>query len=319
MMINRIIEEIKKAKRIAILPHVSADGDSIGSSIALSLAINKSGKESKIFTEEEIAQNYSFLEGAKDIEVYIKKPAQNYDLVITIDCGDIERLGSRCEIFKNTNNTVNIDHHPTNTEFAFINYVQTNAAAAGEIIYQIIKLMGIEFDKDISESLYVAIASDTGGFRFSNTTSVTHQIASDLLNNGINVADISHTIFDTITLEKAKLIAVAINSIEIFKKGKVAFITINKDVFESTGALDEDTEGIVNIGRNIDGVEVSVLFRQLNNNETKLNMRSKSYLDVSVIASLYKGGGHKRAAGATVTKPIDELKKMVLKDIEEML
>ncbi len=318
MIINRIISEIKKAKKIAILPHVSADGDSIGSSLALLLALNKIGIKAKVLVEEEIANNYSFLAGAGDAEIYIGKQS-GFDVVIAIDCGDIERLGTRYEVFKNANITINIDHHPTNTEFAFINCVDTTASATGEIIYQIIKLMGVPFDKDISECLYVAIATDTGGFKFNNTTSVTHQIAGDLINNGINVAEISAIIFDMITLEKAKLVSAAINSIEILEKGKVAFITITKEVFKSTGALDEDTDGVVNIGRNIKGVEVSVLFRETKEGETKINLRSKSYVDVSAIASLYKGGGHKRAAGATVKKPMDELKKSVLKDIEEML
>lgn len=318
MVVNRIIEEIKKAGTIAILPHVAADGDSVGSAAAFHLALKKLGISSRILLEEKIAVNYEFITGTKAAEIYTKKP-ERFDLVIALDCGDKERLGSRYELFKNAGVTVNIDHHTTNTEFAFINYNVTSASSTGEIVYQIIKLMGAEFDHDIAQALYMAIASDTGGFRFSNTTPTTHIIASELLNYDIDVADISQRIFDITTLAKAKLMAIAINSTEILLDGKVAFMTLTEEDFKSTGALDEDTDGIVNVGRNIKGVEVAVLFKKLHDTETKINLRSKTYVDVAKIAGLYKGGGHKRASGATVEKPMAELKEMILKDLKEAL
>lgn len=318
MMMNRIIEEIKKAKKIAILPHVSADGDSIGSSLALYLSLKKIGINSDVITEEPISHNYSFLEGSKEAIVYTNNNTK-YDTAIAIDCGDKERLAQRNEIFENATITINIDHHPTNKEFAIYNNIDVSVSSVGEIIYQIIKLMGTDIDKCIAEALYVAIATDTGGFRYSNTTSVTHQIIGDLINSGVNVADISQRIFDTVSLEKAKLTAAAISSIEILEKGKIAYITISKDVFKKTGANEEDFDGLADIGRNIEGVEVAVSFRQLNDKETKINFRSKTYVDVATIACLYKGGGHHRAAGATVNASIDELKKLVLKDLVEVL
>lgn len=318
MMMNRIIEEIKKAKKIAIFPHVSADGDSIGSSLALHLALKKIGISSDVITEETISHNYSFLEGSKEAIVYTNNN-NKYDIAIAIDCGDIERIGHRYEVFENAIATINIDHHPTNKEFAIYNYIDVSVSSVGEIIYQIIKLMGIDIEKSIAEALYVAISTDTGGFRYSNTTAITHQIIADLINSGVNVANISQRIFDTISLEKSKLIAAAISSIEILERGKIAFITISKDAFEKTGANECDFDGIADIGRNIEGVEVAVSFRQLDDKVTKINFRSKNYVDVATIACLYKGGGHHRAAGATVGTSLEELKEMVLKDLREAL
>jgi Exopolyphosphatase-related proteins len=317
-MLNRIIPIIKRASRIAILPHISADGDALGSSIALALAIKKLGKTADVYMEEEIPQVYSFLPGRQFVEVYTTRPS-NYELVVALDCGDAGRLGYRSEIFEGAANTVNIDHHNTNTEFAVHNYVDTKSSAVGEIIYQLIGIMGLEIDREIATCIYVAIATDTGGFRYSNTTSLTHHIVSELINKGVNVADISQRVFDTTSYEKVKLLGAAIDAIELMENGKVAFIGLTNEAIRKTGAKEEDCDGIVNIGRNIRGVKVAAMFRQWDNGEVKVNLRSSSDIDVSAIANMYSGGGHKKAAGYTVKGNLEEVKKRLLDDIREVL
>lgn len=318
MSVTRIIDAIKDAENIAILPHVSADGDALGSSLALALALDKVGKNSKIYIEEEIASTYGFLPTKDYVEVYPNNK-QSYDLVIAIDTGDLERLGKRVDIFNSATNTVNIDHHTTNTGFAALNHVEPAAAAVGEMIYPLIKMMGVSLDENIATCLYVAIATDTGGFRYSNTTPLTHQITADLISNGANVSMISQLVFETIPFKKLKLMGLAIDSIEIFEDGKVAFITITNDMLKKAGADDEDSDGLVNIARNINGVEVAVLIKERGCNEFKINFRSQSYVDVSAIANKYSGGGHKKAAGCTVRGNMDEIKLMINRDIREVL
>jgi len=318
MILNKIISEIKDAKNILILPHVSSDGDALGSCIALGLALERAGKKVIIFLEEEIPVLYSFLPGKHLVKIY-KGEVEQFDMVVALDTGDLERLGDRVALFKGARITANIDHHNTNSEFAFHNYVQANASAVGEIIYQVIKMMGITIETNIANCLYVAITSDTGGFRFSNTTAMTHQIIADLISNGVNVAEISQNIFDSTSLGKVKLMGAAISSLEVLEKGKIAFITVTDAIMKNCGAKEEDCDGIVNLGRNIREVEVSAMIRQRENGEIKVNLRSKKYVDVSAIAALYKGGGHKRAAGYTTNKSIDEAKKMLLQDIKETL
>ncbi|MFZ5989831.1 MAG: DHH family phosphoesterase [Bacillota bacterium] len=318
MIENSIISAINDVDRIAILPHVSVDGDALGSSLALALALKKLSKEPTVYIEEEIPLGYGFLPGKEYVRVYDIKP-QKYDLVITLDTGDMERLGKRVEIFNDADTTVNMDHHTTNTEFAKFNLVKTGSSAVGEMIYQLIKMMGLELDKSIATCLYVAIATDTGGFRYSNTTSVTHQITADLINNGVDVADISQLVFETTSLSKVKLMGVAVDSLKILENGKVAFINVTDDMIKNAGAREEDCDGLVNIGRNISGVEVAILIRQRDREEFKINFRSKNYVDVSAIANRHSGGGHKRAAGCTIKGDINEIREMLLKEIKEVL
>jgi phosphoesterase RecJ-like protein len=318
MIEKRIITLINEANRIAILPHVSVDGDGLGSSLALALALKTINKLATVYIEEEIPSNYSFLPGREFVQVYKEDP-DKHELVLALDTGDLERLGKRVSIFKDAERSVNIDHHTTNTEFAQINLVNTNSSAVGEIIYQLIKKMGITLDRDMATCLYVAIATDTGGFRYSNTTSITHQITADLINNGVDVADISQLVFETTSLPKVRLMGRAIENLELFENGKLAFVHITDDMLKSSDAVEEDCEGLVNIGRNIEGVEVSVLMRQRGDDEFKINFRSKAYVDVSRIANRYSGGGHVRAAGCTVKGSMNEIKSLLIKEIREVL
>lgn len=244
MIEKRIIDAINNAKSIAILPHVSVDGDGLGSSVALALALEKMGKDITVYIEEEIPATYEFLPGKDYVEVYKSNP-KKHDLVLALDTGDLARLGKRIEIFDNTDLTINIDHHTTNTEFASLNLVKTTAAAVGELIYQLIKMLGISFDESIATCLYVAISTDTGGFRYSNTTPITHQITADLIDNGADVSKISQLVFETMSLKKLRLMGLAIDSIEIFDDGRVAFITVTNEMLKKVGAAEEDCDGLV--------------------------------------------------------------------------
>lgn len=319
MILNKIISLIKEARKIVILPHINADGDATGSSMALALALKKLDKQVTVILEEEAAKVYSFLPDIVKAKVY-KGELQNFDVAIALDTGDLERLGERVEVFNSAPVTINIDHHHTNSEFAFYNYINRGSSATGEIIYQLIKMLGLNLDNDIATCLYVAISTDTGGFRYSNTTSLTHQITADLINNGVNVAELSQRLFDNTSIQKVKLIGIAIKNLELFENNKVSFITITDEDIKNAGAKDEDCDGIVNLGRNIDSVEVAAMIRQKTNGEIKVNLRSKALVDVASIADMYGGGGHKKAAGCTIeNKQIQEVKSLLLKDIKDAL
>ena len=318
MVLDSILSVLNNSNKIAIFPHVSADGDAIGSSLALALTLEKLNKSVVVLFEEEIPAIYSFLPGNHLAMVYTTDNTC-FDATVALDTGDSGRLGTRRTVFENARNTVNIDHHNTNSEFAFHNFVNTSSSAVGEIIYQMIKMMKQELDTDIATCLYVAITTDTGGFRFSNTTSLTHLIISDLISNGINVAEVSQKVFDSTSYEKVKLMGVAINSLELVEQGKVAFIVVTNDEIKKTGAEEEDCDGIINIGRNIRGVKVAAMLRQWNNGEIKVNLRSNNNVDVSAIATLYHGGGHKKAAGYITKDNLSEAKKKLLNDIKEAL
>jgi len=312
MVLNDIISILKDKNKILILPHISADGDAIGSSIALGLALEKLGKKVKIFLEERMPDKYDFLPGQHLIEVYDGKNELAFEVAVALDTGDEGRLGKRMEVFREAGVTVNIDHHNTNSMFAGFNFVQPQCSAVGEIVYQIIKMLGLMIDADVSICLYVAISTDSGGFRYSNTTPDTHRIISDLINYGIDVSEVSRKVFETNSYEKIKLMGVAIDTLELLENGKIAIHTITNKVMESLGAKEEECDGLVNIGRSIEGVEVAILLRELESGEIRVNLRSNTYVDVSEIASFFSGGGHIRAAGCTLEGDIESAKRKLI-------
>jgi phosphoesterase RecJ-like protein len=318
-MLKKIAEAMAKAGSIAILPHIAADGDAIGSSFALAIGLSGAGKDVSVLLEEKVPQIYNFLPGLELSGLY-DADGRRYDLAVALDCGDLERLGSRRTVFDNASVTVNIDHHPTNTGFAALDYTDPSCAASAEIIYALFGEMGIDPGKDAATCLYTAIASDTGGFRYSNTTPTTHIIASELLKKGIDVADISRRIFDTVSPGKVRLTGEAVNSLKLYEDGRIAVMYISNEAMLRSEAADEDTDGIINIARNIGGVETAALLREMENGDIKVNLRSNSYVDVSAIATRYSGGGHTRAAGFTVRGGnLEQVGKMLLDDLRGML
>ena len=318
MNVMKVINQIKAAERVAIMSHIYPDGDAVGSSLALALALEKLGKKVDVYLQDGVPVVYSFLTGAN--KILREWNGNEYDMAIAVDSGDMERLGTCDKIFNSAAIKINIDHHITNTNFGEYNHIEAYASAAGEIIYRIIKMASIDLDKEIAECLYVAIATDTGGFRFSNTTSICMQVAAELINYEIDVSDISRKVFDVTSLTKTKLIGIAIESLELLADGKIAVMQIDNHQMVKLGANFEEFDGIISIARNITGVEAAAFFLEKKSNEIKVNLRSNAYVDVSEVAKKYSGGGHKRAAGCTITaisleeaknKIVDELCKFI--------
>lgn len=309
MINSSIINLIKESSNIAILSHVAPDGDSIGSSLALFNALIKQGKNVKFILDDDVPSIYSFLKGSDEVE----KPVEDYtfDLVIALDSGDIGRLGKSTK-YLNGGKIINIDHHVSNSAFGSYNIIDSNAAATAEIVYDIIKMLNVDIDKDISECLYTAIVTDTGQFQYSNTTSITHHMAGDLINCGVKPSKIYRLIYQNNTKEKMKLIGEAINNLEFYLDDKISCITITKDQFKRIGAKSEDCEGIINFARDIGSVEVAVFLREDDDGKIKASFRSKNYIDVNRIAEKFGGGGHKRASGATILGKINIIKKQVI-------
>lgn len=311
-MIENIIETIQEAKSIAILPHINMDGDAFGSVLALFNALKNKNCELSLYVEEEPPTNLTFLPGADRAILYKDNHKKKYDLVIALDTADADRLGKRIKFFNEANTTVNIDHHPTNTNYAKLNFVDSDAGACGQILYDVIKRMGA-LDKDIATCLYTAISSDTGGFRFSNTKASTHKIAAELISIGADSSSISMQLFEDVSINRLKITAYIIEHTDLYNDGKIAITPLTREVKEKFGASDEDINGFSNLGRSIRGVEVAVYIREKEDGRLKISMRSKENVDVSKVAIKYGGGGHKRAAGfdyeGKMQDIIEELKK----------
>lgn len=307
-MFTEIKAAIEKADNIIILPHKSADADCLGSAFALKLILKKLGKKALVMLEEKepFPHTCGILNGVEE------QVSLNADLVIAVDCGDLERLGERIGVFKSCPETVNIDHHPTNTMFAKYNFVDINAAATGEIIFHLAEFMNVALDRDIAENLYAAIVSDTGRFSYSNTTENTHIIAAKLHGYKINHTEINEFLFERNSLNKLMLVKAALNSLQVYKEGKIAAVEVTREQLLKLGATEEDASGLISYPRSLETALISVCFRESTVSDTvKVSLRSNIY-DVAQIAKQFGGGGHIRASGCSIAGNLKDAKEKLL-------
>lgn len=313
MILNKIGDIIKQNKNFAIVSHILPDGDAIGSTLGLYNFLVETGKEVDAFNPDKLPSKFDFLPGFSDIkDKFISK---HYDCVFVLDCSDKDRLGHLVEILNMANVVINIDHHISNDLFADINYVDTNAGAVGEIIYNLIRINGFEISHNTAMCLYTSIVTDTGGFKYSNTTSMTLNIAGDLINTGIDFPEINRILFDTLTAQQVKLLSKVTSTLELYKDNEIAVLHVTKDMMEECGADENDASDMVNYARDIDTVEVGVFIKEAEKGKYRVSLRSKKKIDVRIIAEKFNGGGHIRAAGCTIYGDLNEVRTKVLSEI----
>lgn len=313
-MLEKIKSCILKSNKIAIFNHKNPDGDAMGSAFALKLALRSIGKHAEVFLREGdcCRPEYSYIISGTDCEL----TAGECDLKIAVDSADFQRISDFAEYF--TGETVALDHHVTHKPYAKYTYVLPDASSAGEVVYRLLRYMNIEITAAVAHNLYVAIASDTGSFKYSSTTPETHIIAAELISCGADVGQISKEIFDTKDFAYFKMLRTAIDKVELCADGKIAVLCLAKSDFEENDASEDTAGGIVTIPGKIKGVEVSVYIRE-RDGEYKVSLRSSSsHFDVAKTALFFGGGGHVRAAGFSLdAKSLDEAKKIVLNKLIE--
>lgn len=312
------IELIKESKTILIASHVNPDGDNIGSSLALTLALKKINKNVLILKSDSVPNSFSFLPGIDLIREYDSK-LKDIDLFIVLDCGDEDRLGENKPLLETAKKIINIDHHISNTNFGDINIVDHEASATGELIYYFIKQMNIDFDKEIATNLYTAISSDTGSFKYESVTGDTHRIIADLLDYKIDKNNININLYESMSFTQMKLFVKSLASLEILNNSQIAVVKVTQEILKETGASLEDAEGIISFIRKISTVEAACVLKELESENIKISLRTKKYLDASKICENFNGGGHKRAAGCTIYKNIEEAKKLIIQEIQTEL
>lgn len=298
----KITEIIKHAGKTAIFPHTNPDSDALGSCLALKKLVEFYGFSCTIFAEEEIPVRLGFLGG--DFKIF-NGESEKFDTAIAVDCGDEGRIQSRLPLFSSAGMRLNIDHHITNTNYGDINFVVPEAAATAEIVFDLYKECCVPIDKEAANSLYAAISGDTGGFRFQNTTEKTHLIAAELIKSGAETARISTELFERKSMGKIKLESAAINEMRLFHGGRTVICPITATLMEKLGATDEETDSISGILRGIDNVDAAVTLKE-KNGVIKASMRTEEAVDAAKICAMLGGGGHARAAGATMEGTMEE-------------
>lgn len=315
MTLDSIKEEILNAKDIVILTHEMPDGDAVGSSLAVYNGLKQLGKKADLIIPE-YPKNFSFLPGASEIKKEGKQTS--YDLAIVLDCSDEKRLNGFVNYFEQANKTINIDHHGVNTMFADLNFVNPVAPACAQILVTVLEFLGVEIEKNIGTCLVAGIITDTGGFKYQGVTAETFEFAASLLNKGVNISEVYRKVFQVITKEAFNLRKTAIDRLEFFENGKISFTYTTREDEEKIKTSTGDHEGIVELGRDIEGVEVSIYLREIENGY-KASLRSTDYLNVADICLLFGGGGHAKAAGCNLQMPLDQAKEKIISKVKEFL
>lgn len=317
MTLDNILEEIKKAETIVILTHETPDGDAIGSSLAMKLALKQLGKNADVIIPK-YSRTFAFLPSASEIKT--ESEIKRYDLAISLDCADLKRLAAGIEYFETAKMKIQIDHHSINTMFADYNFVNPVAPACCEILIGMFEYFGIEITQELGTCIITGIITDTGGFQYSGVTAETFEFAAELLQKGINISKVYQKVLSTKTKANFELSRIVSNRMEFLEDGKVTFTYMNLEDERNVAAEEGDHEGIVELGRNIEGVEVSIFIREKEGkNGYKVSLRSKEYVNVADVALMLGGGGHIRAAGCFVQGTVEEVKEKILSEIRKVL
>ncbi|MFC1703730.1 bifunctional oligoribonuclease/PAP phosphatase NrnA [Candidatus Omnitrophota bacterium] len=316
MSVKRIIRALQRHKRFIISAHVDLEGDALGSEIALAYLLKSLGKTVSIMNNDLTPKAYNFLPGKHMIRS--KRGAPAFDAAIVIDCSDIRRIGRIQKFISDTTPLINIDHHISNEKFGDTNWIDTKASSASEMVYWLYKALRKPIKKEAAIALYTGIATDTGFFRYSNTSSKTHAIASELLKHKINVYDIYRHLYQHFSLKETQLLASILASIKVDSSKKIAWVELSRN----TGYHDikkEFSDIIFGFLRSIEGVEVAIIFRERGKKATKINLRSQSRVNVGAFAVRFGGGGHARASGCFLEKDLASTRKQVVSELQQLV
>ncbi len=312
-MLGQVIELIEKHHRFAVTSHIRPDGDSMGSSLALCWILRGLKKDAEVIMCDHVPHAYAKLPGADEVRV-VRDVDRHYDAVFVIECSDVSRPGLPC---LKDQFVVNIDHHSTTEQFGDLNWIDSTAAAVGEMIYNLAKAIGSKITPEIASCVYAALLTDTGSFHFSNTTERTFKIASELVRHGAQPAKLSQAIFYNYPYAKVLLVGAVLSTLQRDESGRIAWITMTKEAMENSGATEDDSDGIINYPLTVGDVEAVAFFRELPNSTYRISLRSKNRVNVARVAETFGGGGHANAAGFTMNADFGTLSREVIARLKE--
>ena len=316
MILQDIVAFIHRYNHFLITGHSRPDGDSIGTQLALGTALQQHGKEVEMVNADPYPPGYQSLPGAEQIRVAPSVSGNSCQALIVLECANLERTGLDG---LGGLPTLNIDHHPVNDYYGDVNWVDPKAAAVGEMVFRVLEAMGWPVTPDVATNLYAAILTDTGSFQFSNTTAATFQVASQLVLAGAQPAEIAEEVLLRQSEARIRLTARLLNTLEVNHGGQIAWIRMDRRMLAETGAGRHDTEGLVNYPLNIDGVRLCAFFREEDENQYRVSLRSKGKLDVGKVAGQFGGGGHRNAAGLSINGSFEEARRAVIDALRRLL
>jgi bifunctional oligoribonuclease and PAP phosphatase NrnA len=303
-----------------VVSHVNPDGDAASSTYSVGLLLRMLGKSYTLVNEGTIPDKFKCLSVDQTIHPCTDSDlSAAYSHVICVDCADYGRVGDVSRLIPEDARIVNIDHHSTNDFYGEVNVIREDAASTTEVLFDLIEAMNLPIELELAQCLYTGLLTDTGGFRYANTSPKVLQIASQLIGIGVNSSHLAEIFLERITISHVELLKRALNRLTFYRNGMIAALYVTKDDIEQSGASDEDLEGLVNYPRNIEGVEVGLLFKQRDSQTVKVSFRSAGQVDVSEVAKSFGGGGHVRASGCTIYGTIEQAVEQVVSKVEAAL
>jgi phosphoesterase RecJ-like protein len=310
-----IVDAVRSRKRFVLSSHSRPDGDSIGSQLAMLYALREMGKEATAVNADPASPPLMAFPGVRDIRIAASVEG-DFDAAIIMECGDLKRTGvSGLERYF----VINIDHHPGNTGYGQINWFDAGAAACAEMVYDVVRALGVPLTREIATHVYLAILTDTGSFHYSSISPRTFDICRECLEAGVDPVMVARNVYDSNNMGRLKLFGAVLGAMQIDQTGRIAIVYVDHEMARTAGGTYEDTEGLVNLPLTVKEIEAVVFFKQEKGDEYRVSLRSKGDVDINAIAKEYGGGGHKNASGCTISGPIEELQKTIVEKIENAI
>jgi phosphoesterase RecJ-like protein len=313
--LDHIVEAIAARRRFVISSHSRPDGDSIGSQLAMAFALRALGKEVAVVNSDAAPGPLMTFPGVPDIQI-ADRVSGEFDAAIIMECGDLARTGvaGLDRYF-----VINIDHHPGNSRYGQINWFDSTAAACGEMVYDLVRALGVPLSSDIAAHVYLAILTDTGSFHYSSISPRTFEICRETLLAGVDPVRVARNVYDSNNMGRLKLFGAVLSAMQLDPTGRIAIVYLDHEMARAAGGTYEDTEGLINLPLTVKEIRAVVFFKQAEGEEYRVSMRSKGDIDIGAVAKDFGGGGHKNAAGCTVHGGIDALQKLLVEKIEKAI
>ncbi|TDF98183.1 DHH family phosphoesterase [Paenibacillus piri] len=305
-----------------VVSHIQPDGDAAGSTFAAAWILNALGKRFTLINEGPMPDKYMYMaDGRLTILNYTDMPDSlpSFRTVISVDCADFSRIGAVNKLFAEKARLLNIDHHATNDRFGDANLVVAEAAATVEVLYDLAVHMAVPFTHELNVCIYSGLLTDTGGFRYANTSAKVMHIAADLLKRGVKGHELAERLLEKLSYPQVSIIKLSLNTLAFAHRNQVAWLSVSMDDLAASGASSDDLDGLVNYPRNVEGVEVGLLFKQREAGLVKVSLRSAGKVDVSRVAQAFGGGGHVRAAGCAVRGTLEQAIQQVVEEVGKAL
>jgi phosphoesterase RecJ-like protein len=281
----------------------------------MAFALRALGKDVHIVNQDAAPGPLMAFPGVAQIEI-ADRVNGSFDAAIVMECGDLARTGVQG---LDRSFVINIDHHPGNTGYGQINWFDATAAACGEMVFDLVKALGVHFSQDIATHIYLAILTDTGSFHYSSISPRTFDICRDALMAGVDPVMVARNVYDSNNMGRLKLFGAVLSAMQLDSTGRIAIVYLDHEMARSAGGTYEDTEGLINLPLTVKEIQAVVFFKQTEGDEYRVSMRSKGDIDIGAVAKEFGGGGHKNAAGCTVTGAVDALQKLFIEKIERAI